>query len=112
MIKTKKDQYVDEVFRKAYGQEYTWDSENDTLAKRYGVGTIEDGPSNPKVTIPTGQVAQKIHETVEIPAAIAPSSVARADLGFNDEKFDAAQPNDATWKRAQTKARAYIASQS
>ena len=110
MIKTRKDQYVDEVLRKAYGQEYTWDSANNTLGKRYGVGTIEDGPSKPKVTIPTGKVAQKVHETVEVPVAIAPSSVARADLGFDDEKFDEAQPDNATWKRAQTKARAYIAS--
>ena len=112
MIRTKKDQYVDEVFRKAYGQEYTWDSANNTLGKRYGVGTIEDGPSNPKVTIPTGKVAQKVHEKVEIPAAVAPSSVARADLGFDDAFSSDTLTDSANQKSALTKARAYIASKS
>lgn len=108
VIKTKRDQYVDEVFRKSYGQGYTWDSANNTLARRMGVGKIESGPSNPGVSIPNGKVAQRIHELAEIPVAISPSSVARADLGFDDKGLDNAKPESATWKRAQTKARAYM----
>ena len=98
------------MFRKAYGQDYTWDSANNTLAKRKGVGTIEDGPTIPKVKIPTGKVAQKIEETVDIPIAISPSSVAPADLGFDDAPSGTTKTDNAARKRAQAKAQAYIAS--
>ena len=110
MIKSKEDIILDDIFRKAYGQEYTWDSANNTLALRKGVGTIEDGPTIPKVSIPTGKVADKIHKIAKVPVAIMPTSVKPADLGFDTDEIEE-KPDSSALRRASAKAKAaaYIA---
>tara|TARA_Y200000002_G_scaffold263598_1_gene218870 strand:+ start:189 stop:566 length:378 start_codon:yes stop_codon:yes gene_type:complete len=110
VIKSKEDIILDEIFRQAYGQGYTWDSANNTLALRKGVGTIEDGPTIPKVKIPTGKVANKIHKIAEVPVAIMPTSVKPADLGFDADEIEE-KPDSSALRRASAKAKAaaYIA---
>jgi len=110
VIKSKEDIILDEIFRKAYGQGYTWDSANNTLALRKGVGTIEDGPTIPKVRIPTGEVTNKIHKIAEVPVAIMPTSVKPADLGFDTNEIRE-KPDSSALQRASAKAKAaaYIA---
>jgi hypothetical protein len=111
VIKTKEDFLLSELFRGAYGPEYTWDSATDTLALRKGVGTIEDGPTIPKVKIPTGKVGNKMHKKANVPTAIAAVSVEPADMGFSDD-FSGANVDDGAASRARARARAYIASKS
>jgi hypothetical protein len=110
VIKSKEDIILDEIFRQAYGQGYTWDSANNTLALRKGVGTIEDGPTIPKARIPTGKVANKTHKIADVPVAIMPTSVKPADLGFDADEIEE-KPDLSALRRASAKAKAaaYIA---
>ena len=101
MLKSKEDILVDQIFRSTYGQDYTWDSDSQALAYRRGAGRLQDGPTKPKVTVPTGQVTDLSPKQAVIPTAVAASSVAPASLSASVGDDDAV-------KRAILKARAYI----
>ena len=111
MLKSKEDVLIDEIFRNAYGDDYTWDGGTQQLTKRKGVGKIEDGPTIPKVTIPTGKVGNVSHKVVKSPMAQAAVSVAPADLGFETMGTET-QSDIGAQSRALSKARAYIDSKS
>tara|TARA_R100001224_G_scaffold14156_1_gene7099 strand:+ start:406 stop:795 length:390 start_codon:yes stop_codon:yes gene_type:complete len=111
VLRSEEDVLVDKIFRNAYGADYTWDGENQRLAKRKGVGTIEDGPTIPKVTIPTGKVGNKTHKKAKSPTAVIASSVEPADLGFEMALTGTKGDVDAQ-SRARAKAKAYISSKS
>lgn len=104
MLKSKEDILVDQIFRSNYGQDYTWDSDSQALAYRKGVGRLQDGPTKPRVTVSTGQVAVLTPKQAAIPTAIAASSVAPTNLSASVGDDDAVE-------RAILKARAYINSQ-
>ena len=100
MLKSKEDVLIDKIFRNAYGNDYTWDGGTQKLAKRKGVGTIEDGPTIPKVTIPTGKVGNVSHKKVKGPMAQA--------AGATDTAGTTTLADINAQTRALSKARAYI----
>lgn len=111
MIRTKKELLLSELVRDGYGPQYTWDSTSNTLALRKGVGRIEDGPTIPKVRIPTGEVTNEVHKKVDTPAAIALTSVKPVDVGFSDD-LTGANVNTNASQSAKARVKAYIAANS
>ena len=101
---------MDKIFRNAYGNDYTWDGTNQQLAKRKGVGKIEEGPSKPTANASTGQIGNAAHRKVQAPTAQAAVSVSPADMGYETMGTTTlAEANAQT--RALSRARSYIASQ-
>ena len=111
MLRSKEDMVMDKIFRNAYGNDYTWDSANQQLAKRKGVGKIEDGPSKPKANADTGQIGNAAHQKVQAPTAQAAVSVAPANMG-NETMGTTTLAEANAQTRALSRARAYINSNS
>ena len=80
MYKSKDEMWTDRIYRQAYGEDIGYSSEKGGPAVRVGVGKIEDGPSNPRASIPTGQVSNISTPIQSIPAAFATETVMPARL--------------------------------
>ncbi len=72
--------WTDRVYRKAYGEDIGYDSEKGVPTVRVGVGKIENGPSSPRATVPTGKVSNVTGPIQSIPAAFATETILPARL--------------------------------
>ena len=80
MYKSLNDLWTDRVYRRAYGDDVGYSSEQGVPMSRPGVGTIETGPSNPRATIPNATMSAVTGPIQEIPAAFGPETVMPASL--------------------------------
>ncbi len=107
MYKSLNDLWTDRVYRRAYGDDVGYSSEKGVPMSRPGVGTIETGPSNPRATIPTGQVSPTSGPIQEIPAAFGPETVMPASLQAKKaEDYSSSEVKAAA--RAQSRLKSYL----
>ena len=104
MYKSRDEMWTDRVYRQAYGEDIGYSSENGGPAVRVGVGKIETGPSNPRATIPTGQISDISVPIQSIPAAFATETVMPARLQSKTvDDYSTAEQKSALRAQAQLK---------
>jgi hypothetical protein len=104
MYKSRDEMWTDRVYRQAYGEDVGYDSKVGGPAVRVGVGKIETGPSNPRATIPTGQISDISAPIQSIPAAFATETVMPARLQSKTvDDYSTAEQKSALRAQAQLK---------
>ena len=109
MLKSLDDLWTDRVFRMTYGDDIGYNSETGSASARYGVGTIENGPSIPRVSVPDGQISAISTPVQSIPAAFASETVLPKHLlAKKPETYSKSEVQSAA--NAQARLKSYIKS--